>query len=401
MARSACVYALAAAIAGFGGSPAWAQAPEWHLFYNQEARYSSWQGTRGYPAVFSAARGSGTQFYTPATVGISAALPDVYKFEFVARGGYVVSNQSSPGLSGSVSTFTDTVAAATWSYLGIPGVQPFVSISANLPSGTSALHGTDTFARMDPDLVDVPTFGEGWNIGPTAGISFAIAANVVLSVGVGHTFRGDYQREIAPGLPTFVDVTVDPGDVTTGNMSLGMRKGKWVGQLSGSYSHEGTTSIAGTPAFRLGDRYLVTGYSSYAWTDNSISSLIGSWGYTLKNTSLIPPLLPEAFNSNSNLYRVRFEHAFIAGNWSAGPVVSWLNRDKNAWAPATVLFIPAKTRWSAGGNVKYKVNDQTLVYANVEHIWIDEAARLSATPTPVPNSSYTGWAVSGGASFRY
>jgi hypothetical protein len=159
--------------------------------------------------------------------------------------------------------------------------------------------------------------------------------------------------------------------------------------------------MAGIPAFRLGDRYSVSSYWSYSWTDNSISSLIASWGYTLKNTNLLPPLVPEGFNSNANVFRVRFEHAFISGNWSVSPIAGWLFRDNNSWVPGTAFFVPAKTRWTAGGNVKFKANDHSLLYATVEHHWIDEGARPAGAPLPVPNASYTGWAVSGGASFRY
>ena len=56
------------------------------------------------------------------------------------------------------------------------------------------LSGTETFARMDPDLVDLSTFGEGWNFGPTIGFNVPITQTLILSAGVGHTWRGLYDR---------------------------------------------------------------------------------------------------------------------------------------------------------------------------------------------------------------
>jgi hypothetical protein len=392
------------------GATAWTAAPaasepmQWQLAYNQETRYSSWQGTLGYPAgtMLTPARGSGWQSYTPATLGVTGVQPDLFKFEFVGRGGYVHSKQTTPGASGSVSTFVDTVVAATWTYLGIPGIQPFVSLNANLPTGTSVLLGNDTFARMDPDLVDVATFGEGWNYGVTGGVTVALSQNLAFSLGAGHTVRGNYDREALAGVPGGIaDVRVAPGDVTTINAALGFRSGPLTGRLAAAYSFEGETSFAGAPSFQPGDRYFVSGSGSFTWSESSVSSLVASWSYAQKNKGIIPPFGEEALNSNSNVYRVRLEHAFIFGNWSVGPVGSWLLRDENSYSPVVLQFVPAKTRWSAGGNVRYRINEHTLLYANAEHIWIRENARIDGGAGPIPALSYTGWAVTGGASFRY
>jgi hypothetical protein len=396
---------LIAASATLSVSPAAADAWQWQFAYNQEARYFSWQGTRGYPPAtmpVPPARGSGWQFYTPASAALTGVQADVLKFELVGRGGYVTSKQTTPGAAGSISTFTDTVVAATWTYLGLAGVQPFLSLNANLPTGTTVLLGNATFARMDPDLVDIATFGEGWNYGVTGGVTVALAQNLAFSIGAGHTVRGDYNREAMAGLPAgMLEARVAPGDVTSINAALGFRSGPLTGRISGAYSFESAISFDGVTSFQPGDRFFVSGSGSYAWSDASATSVVASWSHAEKNKGIIPPFGTEAMNSNSNVYRVRIEQAFIAGNWSAGPVGSFLFRDRNSYSPADLQFVPAKTRWSAGGNVRYRVNDNTLLYVNAEHIWISENARPTGAPAPVPASSYTGWTVSGGASFRY
>jgi hypothetical protein len=379
-------------------------AQQWQLFYNQEVRYFSWRGDRGFPAAFTTQRGSGSQLYTPATISLTGVTPDVLKFEFVGRGGYVDSKQTTPGLSGSVSHLTDTVGSGTWTYLALPGVQPYLSLNVNAPTGKSVLPGTEGFARMDPDLVDIPTFGEGWNFGGTVGMNVALAENVIGSLAVGHTIRNNYDRDNPSPAGSLGIVNLSPGDVTTLNAALGFRHGALTSQISGSYAHEGTTSFNGVPAFQLGDRIIVLSQSSYAWNEASVTSLTVSWNHFQKNRVLSPPplLVSEAFNSNSNVYRVRLEHAFSFGTWSVGPIVSWLLRDENAYSPTAFQFVPAKTRWSAGGTTRYQVNDRSLFYATVEHIWIEEENRPVAPPGgAVPDISQRGWAAAVGGTFRF
>jgi len=380
------------------------QSPNWEVIYNQEARYSSWSGTRGYPPGLATQRGSGWQLYTPATIQLSGAQPGIWKLDVVGRGGYVTAKQTTPGATGSVSTLTDTVIAATWTYLNMSGIQPFVTLNVNMPSGTSALSGTDTFARMDPDLVDLATFGEGWNFGPTLGFNLPLTPTLILSMGVGHTWRGQYDRETTPIFP--FGGRLNPGDVTTANISAGWKSGPLTVQVSGSYSHEGISEFNGMPGFQLGDHYSISGSTSYAWNDSSVSSVAASWTHTRKNTVIAPPTLlspfTEAFNSNGNVYRVRFEHAFTAGDWSFGPIVSYMVRDNNAWSPTAYQFVPSKVRWSAGGNLRYFIGTQTVLYASVEHLWVEEDSRPSAVPGgSIPDLSFTGWMAMIGGTFRF
>jgi hypothetical protein len=256
---------------------------------------------------------------------------------------------------------------------------------------------------MDPDLVDLPTFGEGWNIGPTVGFNLAVSENMIFSSGVGYTVRGHYNRDNFTTIGGVGVTSLDPGDVLTANAAVGFRSGPLTGQLSGIYSHETTTTFDGVPSAHLGDRFAVSGYGSYAWSNDSITRLIASWNYYQKNkifTSPPPTLMMEAFDSNSNVYRVRLEHAFVFGQWAAGPSVGYLLRDNNAYSPTALLFVPAKTRWSAGGNLRYSVSDKTLFYASVERLWIEEGQR-SSPAISVPSLNYTGWVFITGASFQY
>jgi len=403
--RPAHAYARAAiAAAAFACPPgaAVAQVGQWQLTTNTEYRYFSWEGTRGFPtALLGTARGSGSQYYVPMAARLVGVPVENLKFELIGRGGYVRSQQTTPGASGAVSTFTDTVVAGTWTYYGITGIQPFISVSGNIPTGQSALSGFDTFARMDPDLVDLATFGEGWNYGATIGFNLPLTKDLVASFGVGHTVRRSYFRETTAGVPPSGETLVDPGDVTTFNASLGYRHGALTGRLSASYSREGDTAYGGVPGFKAGDRYFVSSFSNYAWSKTSVTNLVMSWNYYEKNKAIIPPLMTEAFNSNSNVYRVQLGHTFVVGKLSFGPIVSYLFRDRNAYSTAAFQFVPAKTRWSAGGSAQFGFGDNASIYARVERIWIDQGAGPSGVVTPVPALKFTGWSAVVGGSVRY
>ena len=158
-------------------------------------------------------------------------------------------------------------------------MHPYLSLNVNAPTGKSVLPGTDGFARMDPDLVDIPTFGEGWNFGATLGANMAFAQNVIGSLAVGHTIRNSYDRDNPGPTGSLGIVNLSPGDVTTINAALGFRHGALTSQISGSYSHEGATSFAGVPAFELGDRIIVLSQSSYGWNEASVTSLTVSWNH--------------------------------------------------------------------------------------------------------------------------
>jgi hypothetical protein len=368
----------------------------WQTALDFETRYVSWSGTRGYPSDGSTAGGRGAQFYTPATLQAVGRPLENIKVELLAKSGYVWSRQSTAGSTGEVSTLTDTVLSGTVTYLGIAGFQPFVSLNLNAPTGQSVLKGAAANARMDPDIVDLGTFGEGWNIGPTVGATIPVNDMLTWSFGVGHTVRGPYDREGPAAFPDAL-IRIDPGEVTTANAALGVDVGRFVFQTSASYSTETKTYRAGVPSFRLGDRIMVVAATAYSWSQVSRSIVQASWSHFDKNYVLAPPspdIVLEAFNSNSNVFRVRVEHAYRSGNWLFTPVARWMLRDANSYSPTTLQFVPAKTLWGAGAIVTHTVNRVVDVKASVEHFWVRENENPAVA---VPTVSLNGWTLMVGA----
>jgi hypothetical protein len=291
-----------------------------------------------------------------------------------------------------------------------------------MPSGRSALFGSAAAARMDPDLVEVANFGEGWNIGPTVGINLPINPALMVTGSVGYTRRGSFDRErsVAEPDPALQAPTqVDPGDVLTGTATIAYQAAPWAWSLTGSISEETTTRENSADLFRTGRRYVGTGTLSYTWPANwGQSTATGSFSHTNRNDVkfvAMPALAQELINSNSNLYRVDLQHLFIvAQNFVIGPTGSFLRRDHNGYDSGTLQFVPAKRRIAAGGLARYAVNDRVTLILRGERLWIREDELpapgglqfsiladdfVAALGAPVVSSR--GWVVSGGVNARF
>ena len=301
----------------------------WTFTFNSELRYTTWRSTRGAPTLAPplSGNGHGSQFYMPLSLMAVASPVGDWKLEFSARTGYVNSRQRTAGLEGHVATFTDTSLSGTATYTGINGFVPFVSLNVNAPTGKAALYGPSRFARMDGDLVDVPSFGEGWNVGPTVGVNIPLMQNLILTLSVGHIVRGTFNREGAIDPFTLAQPAshMSPGDPTTYNVALAYQQGPFSAQISGSFSHETDTFVDHIPAYRAGNRYNIAGAASYAWDQNWATNVNGFVGFAERNHILDPiaiTLIREDFNSNNVVYRINVEHTWTDGVWRAGPVAA-------------------------------------------------------------------------------
>lgn len=378
----------------------------WTTIVNVDSRYTSWRSNFGYPPFFPpfpGGSGAGTQFYLPfgfQTTG--APMPD-WRFDFSVRAGYVDARQTTPGLSGSVSTLTDTALSGTATYTGIAGFVPFLSLNINAPTGTAALYGNSRFARMDPDLVDIPTYGEGWNIAPTLGANIPITPAILLTASIGYTQRNAFTKEgaIDPLTLEQGSVLFNPGDVTTYSIGVSYGEGPLAVQTSVAYATETTTFQDGVPVYRAGNRVTISGVFGYAWSAAWRTNLSGYWSYSDRNEVLSPisnALIAEAFNSNNRVYRINFDTTWTNGVFLIGPTASYLNRDQNSYSPVTFQFIPAKDRYSLGVVGGYAVNATTSLNARIERIWTTERANPSFG---VPAVNSDAWLITAGGALRF
>jgi hypothetical protein len=401
---------LAAELPVKAPTPAQQVAQQWEAALNSEVRYYSWSSNRGFPATAGLANadGKGSQIYVPTALQLNGPLSDDVKVEFLVRTGYFSSRQTTIGMTGDAAGLTDTTLSTTLAYNGWAGMQPFVSLAINAPTGKSSLQGNATFARLDSDVVDLPTFGLGWNVGPTVGINIAVAEAHVVTFSAGYTYRGEFDREgvvgsTIPPLGPFGNTSLDPGEVTTLTVGFAHAIDRLTLEGSASYAVESKTTLNGTAFYRSGDRYVLTGSAAFAWTAFFNTKVAAAFQHQNRNQvaiPLIPDLIREQLNSNANVTQVRVDATYTNGPFSIGPTGGYVHRDRNSWDSTTLNFLPAKTKWSGGVAAQFSPAQTAALYLRMERLWLDEGANpgnLFAGPNGNPAVTTDAWvAIFGG-----
>jgi hypothetical protein len=353
----------------------------------------------------------------PLALGVVGNPSPDWKVELALRGGYVSAKQTTAGETGSVSTTTDSQFSGTVTYTGINGIQPFAGLVVNVPTGKSALYGDARFARMDGDLVDVGSFGEGWNFGPTVGFNIPITPNLLLTISGGYTSRGKFDKEGPDPVTGEITATdhVKNGDDATLTFGLGYTDGPFSIQATISEAWSGVSQVNepfvnNYQKYRAGTRTTATGVIAYQWNQQWSSTVTGFYNHSERNSVLdftdptFTTLVSEAFNTNSDIYKIGTDLTYRdQSGWSLGPTVSYLHRNTNWIDPLTFGFVPAKTRWSAGAVANYTVSNSINVNGRVEHVWIRE----NENPGPpafapiMPAQSGDGWVFALGATVAF
>jgi hypothetical protein len=375
----------------------------WSTILDTSVRYYGWNNTLG---------GSGTQVYAPVAVQLQGRPDPDWKFSFLLRGGALWSSQATSTASSSVGTPTDTNFTPTATYLGWDGFTPFVSVSFNLPTAAKAstTNTTQSNSKTDPDIVATPVFGEGFNVGPTIGTNININDSLVLGVGAGYTYRGPFYQATLSTQPTLSNF--DPGDVYTLNASLGYRGDLLSMQASIAYSFEATTFQDGAALYRAGNRVIIGLKAAYTWNDNwgtKFSAIFSHFDNNYVAAPGMPDLVREAFNANSDVTRLSLDVPYTWSNYTVGPMVGFLFRNRNGYDPTTYQFVPAKTNWSAGVSGTIAISRQFTLNLSAQRIWALEGGnptQVNAINAVIPNSavpesSTNAWVASLGSSIRF
>lgn len=387
---------------------------------DQEFRYGEWEGKRGYAPDTAKARGEGRQSYTPLSLSFSGIYSNWLKVDAVGQVGWVHSEQLTANSAGSLSNVTDTVVSGTFTYLGWAGLQPFVTLNFNAPTGESLLEGTKAFAQMDQDFVSLSSFGEGQNFGTTVGVNLPLSNTLMLGLGIGYTLRGSYDRVASVALPSGGSgiSRLSPGDVTTANVTFTYIQNPLVAQVTGNFSTETTTELNGRDYFDLGNRHFVTVYLGYTWNERTSTEVSAFWNYFQRNRALKSPdgdnqyFQLEDFNSNSHLYQVSIQQNFALGTWTISPYFSAMKRNQNAWNPITFEFVPDKVKLAGGLSLTKQITDSLSFKAKGELFRSHESAsptKVLLNPFPglgvvadsgIPELTHNGWSVMIGLSLK-
>jgi opacity protein-like surface antigen len=405
-----------------------ASAGTWAAFVSSEAKYSSWTGTRG-SNVFATDRGAGYQVYSPTSIGIDYTMPSEYLLETRLKGGYVYTAHNTAGQVARYDGPVDTQAAFNLTFLNYESIRPQLGLTLNLPTGTSYLPGNQRFTRMDPDLVEVGSYGVGFNVNPTAGFTYGLNETTAISLAVGYTWQGNFTREGInlvqipnPGVPppnTVVLSSFDlkqrihPGDAFTANGNISSKFDSLT--LTASFAYMGSTraSIDGLATSKTGANFVANGVAEYKIDDRWALSTNVSWSFTEKNE--IPDgfggLLTEPKNSNSSVVIGSIEPSYmVTEQLRLALNYSFLYRDHNYYDVLQDLFVPAKQKHTVGGSVTYAPTATSTITFRGSHAWVrqdDGPLLLSEVGPPAlmtlqpPMLKYEVWAASIAANVNF
>jgi opacity protein-like surface antigen len=418
-----------AAYAAYVKAPPMAQpAVSLSAFDSTELRFSSWTGTRG-TNVFAPDSGKGSQYYSPTTIGVDYVLPNAYKLETRIRSGYVYSAQNTAGQVARYEGPVDTQASFNLTLLNFDSIRPLFGLTLNLPTGNSYLPGAQRFTRMDPDLVDIGSYGVGFNVNPTAGFLIGLDEHTAISLSAGWTWQGDFTKEginligepnpATPPPATVVLSTFDlmqkisPGNTYTVNGNISSTYGSLL--LAGSFAYMGDShaSLDGISAGRAGAKFMANGSASYQFDQRAALSVNVSWSFSEKND--IPDaaggLVIEPKNSNSNVFIGSIDPSYmVTDRLRLAANYSFLYRDHNYYDPLQDQFIPAKQKHLVGGSATYAISQTASVTLRGSHAWVrqdDGPLLLTEVGPPTvlalqpPMLKYEVWQGSVGADVRF
>lgn len=372
---------------------------QWQGVFNTELRYLSWNSSGGKSGIgtdigMGGGSSSGQQIYVPAAFQLTGRPTQDVKFEFLLRTGEIWTRQRTAGSAVEISSPTDTAVSLTGSYFGWAGIQPFLSLNVNVPTGGTIINGTSSNTKTDADLIPTPVFGEGWNFGPTFGVNLPINESLIVSLGAGYTNRSAYDRAgifdpitTAPGT-----VRYDPGDVFTVNSAVGYRGDRGSVQFSASYSVESAALVNDRQYYRAGDRTILSVKAGYTWSETWASRLTAQFSHMTKDQiaqSGTSGLILERANSNGDVYRVSTDTTYNKENFSIGPTASLLFRAANGYGSTAPEFVPQRTGWTAGVVASYAANRQLSFNARAERLWVrqsDNPTDINVFNQPIPGT---------------
>ncbi len=184
----------------------------------------------------------GSQTYVPVT--IDAAHGDVFVRVLTA----FVSTRIDPSDASpnSLTTAVDTKLNVSYAMVEKLPVDILFGLDVNLPTGRTDLDSEERRMLLDPDLVAISRYGEGFNVNPT--ITMAKQGDRWgVGVGFGYLWRGEYD---------FSDTArdYDPGDIFNITAEgIYAFTNAWQGRLFGEVAWYGTDEVGSQDYYQEGD----------------------------------------------------------------------------------------------------------------------------------------------------
>ncbi|MBN1931793.1 MAG: hypothetical protein JW786_09325 [Desulfobacterales bacterium] len=194
----------------------------------------------------------GRQFYIPVQIG-----SEYENFSFLLQTAYIYAKLNPSNRQGnlqpedvSLKDVIDTKINFSYELLDKFPIDILFGLDFNLPTGRTQLRTKELALILDPDLVSIHRFGEGFNINPTA--TFVKEwENWAAGMGVGYVWRGeyDYSSEIND---------YDPGDIFSLTGEIDYRfSPAWETRFFAEYAHYSKDQVDDVDFYHEGELLLI------------------------------------------------------------------------------------------------------------------------------------------------
>ena len=204
----------------------------------------------------------GQQFYIP--VSIEGRYKDFSLRAITAESYTKFDPHRSPNRS--LTHLLDTKVTLSYEILEKLPVDLLIGLDFNLPTGKSNLKLRDRGLLMDPDLVSITKFGEGFNVNPTLSIAKEWG-KLAAGVGLGYVWRGEYNfttqfleinDEFGGRIVKYYERDYDPGEIFNLNAELRYDLlSNLQGRLFGQYVWYGRDKLKKKDFYQEGDLWLI------------------------------------------------------------------------------------------------------------------------------------------------
>jgi hypothetical protein len=274
----------------------------------------------------------GSQTYVPLRF-----WTDYKNFSFQMLSAFAYSKTEPSGAQDhSLSCVVDTKLNFSYTVLDKLPFAVLMGLDFNIPTGKTDLKEKKLGVIMDPDLVSITHFGEGFNINPTISIvkEWEMWA---AGIGIGYLWRGEYDYSTATK-------DYDPGDIfsLTGEVVYDFTQ-NWSLKLFGEYAYYGTDEVDDHNYYQEGDFLLMGIGLEHYQTDWNVS-------ITLKTI-------------------IRFKSEFQ----EAG--LGLVKEDKKSYGD----------EWIADISCRYHLNKKTTLKSLAQLLWIEENDYSSSSPLFIGN----------------
>jgi hypothetical protein len=273
------------------------------------------------------------------------------------------------GTDESLSSILDT--KLNFSY-EVPGKLPLdllIGLDLNLPTGKTDLSADELILiqEMDPDLISITTFGEGFNINPTIN-AVKKWKDWVAGMGVGYLFRGEY------------DFSVDtkkynPGDVI--NVSAEARyysQSDWDTRVFGYYAHYFKDKLDGDEIAQEGKRFLIgygINYDQEEWVAGATVRVVIRDKLSRFQEAVGAPAedISQGIEWVGDLYYIRELNSITTLKTTFQGIYIGENDEDSGSA----LFIGNRKKFTLGAGVTRKFENQVTAEANLKGFIMNDA----------------------------